>query len=148
MSNLTLSATLRIRLWGNGEWDGNLLLIFIFDVAACYYRRFLSQQGFWETSTLAAFQSKKKKGLSVGSRYVLIAWTLSTHTDAKMHVGHLRHVCSCSPRAACQVRAILETKSHQSGLGLSNETVLLQRRLTDMNDEQPSVSLPILSVMS
>lgn len=36
---------------------------------------------------------------------------------------------------------ILETKSHPSGLGLSNETVLLQRRLADMNDEPPSVSL-------
>lgn len=82
---------------------------------------------------------RKKK-----SPYVLIAWTLSTRTDAKMHVGHLRHVCSCSPRAACQVGAILETKSHQSGLGLSNETVLLQRPSTDTSDEQPSVSPPHL----
>lgn len=89
-------------------------------------------------------RESEKKAPSVGSPYVLIAWTLSTRTDAKMHVGHLRHVCSCSLRAACQVRAILETKSHQSGLGLSNETVLLQRRSTDTDDEQPSVSLPHL----
>lgn len=58
-----------------------------------------------------------------------------------MRVGHLRHVCSCSLSAARRLRAILQTKSHQSGLGLSNETVLLQRGLADMNDEQPSVSL-------
>lgn len=58
-----------------------------------------------------------------------------------MHVGHLRHVCSRSLSAARRLGAILETKSHQSGLGLSNETVLLQRRLADMNDEQPFVSL-------
>lgn len=58
-----------------------------------------------------------------------------------MHVGHLRHVCSCSLGASRRPRAILQTKSHQSGLGLSNETVLLQRCLPDMNDEQPSVSL-------
>lgn len=89
-------------------------------------------------------RARKKEAPSVGSPYVLIAWTLSTRTDAEMHVGHLRHVCSCSPRAARQVRAIVETKSHQSGLGLSNETVLLQRRWTDTSDEQPSVSPPHL----
>lgn len=63
-----------------------------------------------------------------------------------MHVGHLRHVCSCSLSAARGLRAILQTKSHQSGLGLSNEPVLLHRRFPDMNDEQAPVSLaPFLS---
>lgn len=123
--------------WGNGKRDRNRLLIFIFDVAACSY----GSRVFEKHQLSLSSRVRKKKSLSAGSYGVLIAWTLSTRTDAKMHVGHLRHVCSRSLSAARRLGAILETKSHQSGLGLSNETVLLQRRLADMNDEQPSVSL-------
>ena len=61
-----------------------------------------------------------------------------------MHAGQLRHVCSCSLKAACQVREIWETRSHQSGPDLSNETFLLRRSVTDMNHELCSVSLPYL----
>lgn len=57
------------------------------------------------------------------------------HTDAGMHAGQLRHVGSCSLKAACQVREIWETRSHQSGPDLSNETFLLRRSVTDLNDE-------------
>lgn len=57
------------------------------------------------------------------------------HTDARMHAGQLRHVCSCSLKAACQVREIWETRSHHSGPDLSNETFLLWKSVTDMNDE-------------
>lgn len=103
---------------------------------------FLSQQHVNSRWVLEQGKKQQKTDLSAGSRGVLIAWTLSTRTDAKMHVGHLRHVCSCRLSAARRrLRVILETKSHPSGLGLSNETVLLQRRWADMNDEQPSESL-------
>lgn len=49
--------------------------------------------------------------------------------------GQARHVRSCTLAALCQVREIWETRSHPSGPDLSNETVLLQRRVTDMSDE-------------
>lgn len=106
-------------------------------MAACSYRSRVIEKHQLSLSS----RVRKKNGLSAGSRGVLTAWFLSTRTDAEMHVGHLRHVCSCSLNAAHRLRVVLQTTSHQSGLGLSNETVLLQRRLADSNDEQPSPSL-------
>lgn len=58
------------------------------------------------------FQNQKTKWLISGLWLcVLIACTLSTHTDAGMHVGLLRHVCSCMLKGACQVREICEMRS-------------------------------------
>lgn len=118
------------------RWRGiyrRFFFFFFFYVAASHYRMSLSQQGFWETSTLACSKARKWNGLSLCWLYA----HTRTHTrsDAGMHAGQLRHVCSCSLIAPCQVREIWETRSHQSGPDLSNETFLLQRSVTDMNDE-------------
>lgn len=106
---------------------------------------FLSQQGcilfyFFEKHQLLLSSTARKKWLICEQpRYVDSLTSVNTQ-GCKNVCGHLRHIGSCSLRAARGLRAILRTKSHQSGLVLSNEAVRLHKRFPDMNDEQESVS--------
>lgn len=87
----------------------------------------LIREGFLRNINTRLFPGQKIKWL------ICVLTVRYQHTG--MHAGQLRHVCSWSLKAACQVREIWETRSHQSGPDLSNETFLLQRSVTDMNDE-------------
>ena len=109
-------------------------LVFFFFLCGCFsLSQVLITAGVLRNINTRLFQGQKIKWL-ISVLTVRYPHT-HTHTDAGMHAGQLRHVCSCSLIAPCQVREIWERRSHQSGPDLSNETFLLQRSVTDMNDE-------------
>lgn len=117
----------------NGVLERNLSQDFLFFfLCGCFsLSQVLITAGVLRNINTRLFQGQKIKWLIS----VLTVRYPHTHTDAGMHAGQLRHVCSCSLIAPCQVREIWERRSHQSGPDLSNETFLLQRSVTDMNDE-------------
>lgn len=90
----------------------------------------LSQLGFWQTSTPTC-----------NHLLICVLTVCYSLTYAGMHAGQPRHVSSCRLKAPCQVRVSRETRSYQSGPDPFNETFLLQRTVTDMNDEKSSLSL-------